>query len=961
MLGKNFIAVVLAILLGIAYGTGVAYAASMTTAGDSIDVKYDPNGKTVIINNANGVTTYMYSSDGNSEEIWEDTDIIIKSNKELYVGNGNDGGTYGRFDVTVNSVSMESNSTLTLVESSAGGSHLHINTFDAAGTVTIDKSLTVSDRNILSADTFTSDSSSWLSVTVDENSLFEVYNSSNLNNTTIAIMAGAEFISGTEGYNGSDSLTKSTVTVNAYGEAVFNNKLSLDKDSHILVKENSDTTFASSLYIGEKSSVGVANGSTTATILTGTDTKAGDITVANGGTLGSKNKDLVIETYAGIQNTLTFNGSGPANSVLGDVMAEDTQVRVANSLLVDGTLQAYSYNQTSGTVSGDGDSRIYALSDISPALISGSSSVFKISGTFMGGLNVTKGATLFANDNTIDAGGNSQAIMNIGSTSRIDLSQNSMAINDFNTVNLDGDLVLGVTNGEINRLKLGSGVNLSTNLSNSVIFGNSFLQYYQNHGDFTGMDQVIEGGTVNDGAESAWTSSSIFGDFTFDTNKNGMDGTYLTEYQYSDINDLANVRGRLGNQYGSQYINGGIASGVSGVANNMMDESAGLQSDGSYAGDMNYGVFESLAKGLDAWSFTRDGKTYQGILGKGILSTMNGSTAFAPVYVAQDSVRNIQNTVTSRLEAYRAVQECIINEVFASGTALGMADILNDRYLNRIWAGAIGNWQNASERKGYDGWKYNGAGAILGYDRAFGGAIVGTSFAFLDGKYHDKTFSWNDSKIRQYNANLYGTYNAGNGFYATVMGGYNHSRNKLRYGFDGGRADEKYSTNTWYAGGKLGYDIMPCDNFSITPSLGVNYFYSRSGAHDIRVNDAALTHLGRMKNHQLEMPVELKVAYEVPIGDKGGLTFMANGGYTYNFNNKGVRGDVYTGLGLEGLDGTYLTPSKAVGRRLGHHAWNAGGGIKFRYDRWDIGVKYDYYGRNDYNSHRVTGTIGYNF
>ena len=345
-----------------------------------------------------------------------------------------------------------------------------------------------------------------------------------------------------------------------------------------------------------------------------------------------------------------------------------------------------------------------------------------------------------------------------------------------------------------------------------------------------------------------------------------------------------------------------------------------------------------------------------------------------PVTVAQDTMRDMAATLHSRLDAYRKVVEYYgpapsgalaapmavpVANSFAVPQAYGSAilDYDYDRYMNRFWAGGLGTWQNANVRNDLHGWKYDGAGVMLGYDRAFGAAVLGGSLAYVDGSYENKAAArHDDSKIQQYAANLYATYNASSGFFATVMGGYTLSDNELNESFAGtpfnalGTVREDFRTHTFYGGGRLGYDIEFCDNFNISPSIGADFFYSRSGSHGVGTVARAET----MKNHAVEIPLDVKAAYEFSLGQEAALSVMANAGYAYNLNDKAVHGTYYAA-------GAPTEPEYMAGRRPGHHSWKAGAGARFRMNQWDIGVKYDYLGRSNYHAHRVSGQVGYSF
>lgn len=365
-----------------------------------------------------------------------------------------------------------------------------------------------------------------------------------------------------------------------------------------------------------------------------------------------------------------------------------------------------------------------------------------------------------------------------------------------------------------------------------------------------------------------------------------------------------------------------------------------------------------------------------GVLSGGGQAAEGDPWASGAVAVAQDTMRDISATLHSRLDAYRKVVEYYGSmpvggtalsvgtepaavQTYAAPEAYGSTILALDyeRYLNRFWVGGIGTLQDARERDNVEGWKYKGGGVMLGYDRAFGATMIGGSLSFVDGNFESKYADNHDSKIQQYSANIYATYSASNGFFGSVMGGYTLSDNNIDESDDTGdsiRAD--YRTHTLYAGGKLGYDIELRDTFTLSPSIGVDFFHSRSNSHKMTGyngnGDIFRFRYGRMKNTVIEVPLDLKASVEIPMGGTKALGLMANVGYAYNLNDKAVHGGVRVNGGIQ---------ESVEGRRAGHHSWKAGAGARYRVDMWDFGVKYDYLMRSKHQAHRLTGQVGYSF
>lgn len=131
------------------------------------------------------------------------------------------------------------------------------------------------------------------------------------------------------------------------------------------------------------------------------------------------------------------------------------------------------------------------------------------------------------------------------------------------------------------------------------------------------------------------------------------------------------------------------------------------------------------------------------------------------------SVNTFGTQTTNRLANNRA----IFNEASSSDYA-NASILLNSEYVNRIWAGAIGHWEDGDRRHGIDGYKYDSYGFILGYDRYFGcNLVAGVAFAYTTGDFEAKSAINDDSEMDNYSVQGYLSYNALNGIFATLMGG----------------------------------------------------------------------------------------------------------------------------------------------------------------------------------------------
>ncbi len=358
-------------------------------------------------------------------------------------------------------------------------------------------------------------------------------------------------------------------------------------------------------------------------------------------------------------------------------------------------------------------------------------------------------------------------------------------------------------------------------------------------------------------------------------------------------------------------------------------------------------------------------------------------------YIIEDTTRNILTTLNSRLDAYRkvALPAAVAPASEAAGEFIGAAEAepaaaavtttaesdgalgslvlptfinYGSRYANRFWAGGFGTWQKAdalrtNTREEYASYKYTGQGALLGYEYAAGAGVFGIAGSAVKGKYEDGYADRHNSEIRQYSAQFYGTYNNSRGFFFTLAGGYTYgsvdideSNSNIRSLYS---RLEDYHTHTVNGGFTVGFDFEPTETLVITPSIGGNFFHTRGNSHNIHLD--GLTHRqSELRHNQFEIPLDVQVSKEISFGVNRSLQLSANGGYSYNFNE-----NPFSGEATEASGGRV----KVVGRELGRSAWKAGVGARLKMDQWDIGVKYDFLKRSDFDAHRLMGTVGFSF
>lgn len=358
---------------------------------------------------------------------------------------------------------------------------------------------------------------------------------------------------------------------------------------------------------------------------------------------------------------------------------------------------------------------------------------------------------------------------------------------------------------------------------------------------------------------------------------------------------------------------------------------------------------------------TKTGQNIQNALNSGGTSVLgsirifSGATATAGVNAAGNTVAAIGapgGTLSNRMGAVRN-QYRASAEKFGANSAMASAYMNND-LANRVWVSPFYVYQDMEKKDGYAAYSYKAYGGSLGYDRVFGPVTVGAAFTYSRGDYDEKGIT-DDTTIDNYGGSGYATYySVCSGFWAGIAGGYNYGKNDLK-SFDAIANDwqvGKNHTNTYWAGGNLGYDFNLGPNWILTPSAGLFWSdsksssYNSTGPYDMIV--------GKIKNKSLLMPLDLSATYTAHIDECSSVSVKVSGGYNYNIKNDGAEGSMrynYAGSGSVFIQGV----------KPGRHGWNAGAGVKYTRNNIDVGVDYRYDGKKKYQGHRVSATIGVSF
>ncbi len=327
---------------------------------------------------------------------------------------------------------------------------------------------------------------------------------------------------------------------------------------------------------------------------------------------------------------------------------------------------------------------------------------------------------------------------------------------------------------------------------------------------------------------------------------------------------------------------------------------------------------------------------------------LTGMDMAKSIGVAVQTAHRAVGNIFKRIQHNNTLRTAM-NDTYGSDSAYA-SSALNTNYANRIWLAGMGMWEQGDRHNGNAGYDYDAYGIQLGYDRVFGAMTFGGSLSYAEGDYADKAALASDSAVKNYAFNLYGTYNHASGFFASVVGGYTHSDYSMNSNYGPGWNKADYDADTWTIGTTLGYDIRPRANFTMTPSVGLYYYTSKSGTF----TSTGLNGI-QIKNHGTELPLALLLKYDIAVCNCSFVSLEANGGYTYNFSDEGGRA---TALGYNGITGGNGASTTLKSSR---HGYNVGGGVTYNTPRWNAGLKYDYYLSKASDAHVLRAEVGFKF
>lgn len=685
-------------------------------------------------------------------------------------------------------------------------------------------------------------------------------------------------------------------------------------------------------------------------------TLSGGSVAANGSALKLNARRITIEDVEDAVSTIDATGGSVA-------FADDAALTVHGNLGIvnaNSAITLTSYTQDGGDVviSGTGGLTVANKGEITAGSFQATHS------TFSGGLDLSEGARLLHGALSLGT----DTLLRIGRTAFMDLSDGNLVVKGGD-VEVYGTLVVGANNGQAWRLDVqDSGATVTFMSTASIELSEDFIDKLDgsNYLGTVIVDVGANGAIVLPGDKSELEFDNfLYGQYTYALNDSGdlalksyftgidRDGTQadyewakaLLFEKYGKI--VAETDGFALNIYKSAVRED--AAGV--VPFDRLKASADALIEGSNAEKsylMNLANLQAFAKGSD---LALDGSLagmYSGLNNSGVVDVaMN--TAGAVVDHVKMRLRDLN---TARLDT---------GETICPSEALP-AFVLDSDHANRIWFGGFGMLENARTREGMSGYRYEPAGFVGGYDYAIDKFGFGLVYAYAKGDFADKTSLRHDSKVSSHSFGVHGTYFDPSGFYISGMGGYTYSSNDISElrsdasvtaGSSWNRAD--YNGHTLHGALEMGYEIRVRNGFTVTPTLGVTYIYSEATDHDEMLGNVLAGRIRGVKHSATYVPVRVEAAYEFCTGAESRLKLTANAGYAYRFDGDDIEGT----FDIFGFSNAFS--HRVVGREAGHHSYNLGTGLRFYTDRFDIGIKYDFYGMADYSAHRLMATAGFSF
>ncbi|MCD8351089.1 MAG: autotransporter outer membrane beta-barrel domain-containing protein [Planctomycetaceae bacterium] len=632
-------------------------------------------------------------------------------------------------------------------------------------------------------------------------------------------------------------------------------------------------------------------------------------------------------------STRKFSVSGHNNIAHGNVNAAGFDLTVnAGGMLNVASNEIAGLAVRSATVSGRLDLGTDAYNDIDGTIAAGLLSL-------TGDMVISSGGIVAANhdDARISTTGGRFTVEQGGS---LIAETGTIYANGFSGIAINGSFTAGWDGTDVARLDTNSSVVIGS--TGKVSVTKELAQKAA-----VGMSLINASGTITNNGN--WDYLSMYGKMRF-----GLDAGD-TQLIITDLSNqligtdeekrrqaLANLREMWGeNQIRDDF--GNI------IYNVLEDPNYGPVPADSIAGNKNMGLFEALGN--------PDAKN----VGLSTLEYMNGAYLTGITSVGMETSRTFVSDISNRTKVVR--RQFVAAADITSSDAMA-STAMNANYANRLWVDAHGLWQTGDGRQGFSGYSYDATGFTIGYDRALLCPLaIGFAGAYNDGDYEDKGAISSDSKIESFSAGGYATYSDLGGAYATLYAGYTYSDNDIRdlrqdpTNINGSNswATAHFRTETINVGLNLGYDIRPTEGLVVTPSVGINYIHAKNSDYTSFLGDVGNQKIVNSRNRSIYIPLEMSVQYDTCLSNGGKLRLEVNGGYSYDLRESSMRGDIHF-LGL-------TTPNIVGinGPTNSRHSYRLGGSARYAFNNYDIGARYDYIGKDGYDAHRVSATLGMSF
>ncbi len=574
--------------------------------------------------------------------------------------------------------------------------------------------------------------------------------------------------------------------------------------------------------------------------------------------------------------------------------------------------------------------------------------------SYTGATNVNKGTLALANNARLGGGGD----VNVASGATLALAGNTSAsvagravVNGIVDVGAGGTLSFG---GDV-ILKQNSTVKLAatndSNLGKLATAGSIDIQ---------GASKLVTGGesyyknqvamTANNGINGFANLTSDFFDLSLEDNKVVLSGVQ----SFSDIQDNLFGSGQTGNmRRGAAYSDRVMAGGNTGLNSRLENYITKLDTTSLSYGDKHKamrqlcGEYAAVGHNVQAATLMR----HQGQITNHMnqLSFNNRLAAALPVGGASDSA----------LAAYMAPPG--VRPMCRPASRYSGGSRYEDCYFpsggpNRIWGGGFGAWADQDNKNGVAGYEFKGGGFTLGYDRQFTqNFMMGFAGSYMHGKTDVNGLSAQyDHDVL--NLSLYAGYYHPSNFFAKGGIGFGYGWNDYDVRMVvGGKRSGDYHTQAYNANLELGYDWRLPYNFAVTPSVGLDYTYYRTGKWSESVSGGGVANWFESNNsHILDIPLAVRASYMIMLGGSRYIAPEIRVAWvpTIGNNNPSIRtGYVGTGGGMSqnGID-------------PGNNRWQFGGGVKAKIlENLEARLDYKYEVRSRYDDHNLSASVGLSF